>query len=249
MSGSIRYQIPELQDRLASSYVIGTMRGKARRRFETIMHSNDAIASRVRQWENKLHPISDAAQPLAPKKATWARIKNSINTTSDQIVDKLLSKLRFYKYLSAFAFTITLAIGVFFTVNYPTSQPTAAINYVAVMENNAEQAIMVVTLKKTGRLLSLDILKKPDMPAESSLQLWAVSKDDSSIASLGVVELKGHTEMNLTKAEWGLISNSEHLIMSVEQPGGSTSGSPSEQLVAKGLCVKVEDWQTRKAAS
>ena len=43
MSGSLRYQNPELQDRLASNYVAGTLRGPARRRLETLMLDDSAV--------------------------------------------------------------------------------------------------------------------------------------------------------------------------------------------------------------
>ncbi|WP_020405325.1 anti-sigma factor [Hahella ganghwensis] len=247
MPGSLRYQNPEVQDRLASNYVIGTMRGKARDRFEKIMRVNQDIARRVHFWEEKFQPLHKGTVEVAPKRSTWTRIVNRINGASDQIVVKLLSQLRFYRFLSAAAISVALVVGILSFTNFSTIETEAApsINYVAVMENNQEDAVMVVTLKKTDRLLSLDILKKPQVPQSSTLQLWAVSREDGSIRSLGVVELKGHTERNLSKAEWGLIQSAEHLIVSVEKTGGSITGTPSTLLVAKGLCVKVEDWQSR----
>ncbi|OZG74370.1 hypothetical protein BTA51_04990 [Hahella sp. CCB-MM4] len=248
MPGSLRYEEPELQDRLASSYVVGTMRGKARSRFEKIMGERPDIAKRVRQWEDKMQPLHEATKPLSPQKRTWSRITAAINHTSDQVIEKLLSKLRFYKYLSAAALSIALVIGVVSVSTVITSpavvSPTG-INYVAVLEDTNAQAIMVATLKKTDRLLSFDILKKPQVPDNTTLQLWAVSREDGSTASLGVLELKGHVEKNLTKPEWALIKNAEHLIVSIESAGGSSNGLPSTQLVAKGLCVKVQDWQSK----
>ena len=245
MPGSLRYQEPALQDRLASSYVIGTMRGKARSRFETILRNNDDIAKRVRSWEEKLQPIHEVTPQVAPHESTWDRIISTIGNTSDQLIEKLLNKLKFYKYLSAAAFSMALVVAVVSWTTLSTINIPTPINYVAVMQNSSDQAIMVATLKKEGRLLAFDILKKPEVPANATLQLWAVSREDSSVKSLGLIELKGHAEKNLTKPEWGLIQSAEHLIVSIENSGGSTTGLPSTQLVAKGLCVKVQDWQSK----
>lgn len=243
MPGPLRYQEPQLQDRLASSYVIGTMRGKARTRFEAIMRDNEPLAKRVRQWEEKLQPVHQATRPVPPKKTTWERIAGAISKTSDHMVEQLMSKLRFYKYLSALAFSLAFVIGIASWSTLPTADTPAGINYVAVLEDNSDQAVMVATLTKADRALSLNLLQKPQVPKNGTLQLWAVSREDGSVSSLGLVELAERVEWNLTKPEWGLIKNAEYLVVSVENKGGSTSGMPSEQLVAKGLCVKVEGWQ------
>ena len=104
---------------------------------------------------------------------------------------------------------------------------------------------MVATLQKTGRLLELDLLSKPQVEASSDLQLWAVSKEDGSIKPLGLIDVEKHVEIKLTKPEWGLIASAEFLLVSVEKKGGSTTGLPSKMLVSKGLCVKVQGWESK----
>lgn len=243
MSGPLRYQNPELQDMLASNYVTGTLRGRARKRMETLMRDNAPLARRVRQWEAKLQPLHQATPALPPKPATWKAIANVINGAVDPLVAKLMQRLNFYKYLSAMALSFALVAG--FMLGYPGSTPTptaTAINYVAVLKNATEQPAMVVTLTKTNRVLAMDMLEKPKLTDNQHLRLWAISREDGSISSLGAVDLEKHTETSLSKAQWGLITNAEYLLVSAEnQPNTQT---PSTRIVAKGLCVKVEGWKS-----
>jgi len=245
MPGPLRYEDPKLQDLLASNYVIGTMRGKARKRFEQLMHQNPAIEQRVRKWEAKFQPVHTATQPVQPQKATWEKIANQINNTSNQMVNSLLSKLRLYQYLTAFAFSLSLVACLVSYMSYSVSVPSNTVSYVAVLKNDIEQPVMVATLQKDGRLLALDLLQKPKVAEENDIQIWAVSKNDGSIKSLGLIEIEKHVELQLTKPEWGLIKSAEFLMVSIENKGGSTTGLPSERLISKGLCVQVQGWQDK----
>lgn len=243
MSGPLRYQNPQLQDLLASNYVAGTLRGKARKRMEALMRQDSALTRRVRQWEAKLQPLHQSTPAVAPKKSTWQAISNAINGAADPLITTLMKRLNFYKYLSAAALSFALVASVMLSLPGPVPTPTVAIiNYVAVLNSEGEQPSMVVTLTKEGRVLALDVLEKPQLNADQHLQLWAVSREDGSVASLGEVQLEKRVETSLTKEQWGLITNAEYLLVSAETQSGVTA--PGSRILAKGLCVKVEGWKS-----
>ncbi|RLU03201.1 MAG: hypothetical protein D9N11_05310 [Ketobacter sp.] len=241
MPGPLRYQNPELQDLLASNYVTGTLRGSARKRMETLMRENRNLRDRVRQWEDKLQPLHSNTPEVAPKKSTWDNIASVIGVAADPMLATLKKKLNFYKYLSGFAFACTLALAVLVLV--PAAPQPAAINYVAVMKDDNAKPTMVVTLTQAGRVLALDMLEKPQVDQNQKLQLWAVSKVDGSVSSLGEISVEKHIEKSLTKPQWGLISDAEYLLVSLETSPGVSR--PSDRVLAKGLCVKVEGWQSK----
>ena len=54
MSGSLRYQDPELQALLAGKYVLGNLSARARRRFETLMLADPALRDQV-QYLSLIH--------------------------------------------------------------------------------------------------------------------------------------------------------------------------------------------------
>lgn len=246
MSEPLRYQNPELQDMLASNYVAGTLRGPARKRMEALMRANATLARRVHQWESKMQPLHHNTAAVQPKVSTWKAIENAINGVKDPVVASLMSRLNFYKYLSAFALTLTLALGFLLVKPGPAPAPSIAaattINYVAVLNDNAEQPTMVVTLTQPNRQLTLDMLQKPKLEENQYLQLWAVSRTDGRVSSLGTLKVEKHIETSLTKEEWTLIADSEYLWVSVEnQPN---LPAPGANIIAKGLCVKVEGWKS-----
>lgn len=243
MSGALRYQDPELQDLLAANYVAGTLRGPARKRMQTLIQQDPALAKQVRQWEAKLQPLHQATPEVEPKKSTWKQISNAISGATDPLVASLMKRLRFYRYLSGAALSAALLAGVmlWMPATDPVATPTG-INYVAVMNNAGEQPTMVVTLVKSGRQMTVDILQKPSIETQQSLQLWAISKEDGSIASLGNVQLEKQIKTTLTKEQWGLIASAESLLLTAENASGAQA--PSNQIIAKGLCVKVEGWKS-----
>ena len=52
------YSRPELADRLASGYVLGTLRGPARRRFEALLPAHAMLRGAVRDWQDRLMPLA-----------------------------------------------------------------------------------------------------------------------------------------------------------------------------------------------
>ncbi len=71
---------PELQDRLAAEYVLGTLRGRARLRFESWAREDAALRRRVAGWEARLNPLADAVKPVRPSPRVWKAIEARVGT-------------------------------------------------------------------------------------------------------------------------------------------------------------------------
>lgn len=67
----MRYDNPELLRQLAAEYVIGTLRGPARRRFEALLDQHEEARCQVEFWEQRLGEFGQILQPVAPP--PWAR--------------------------------------------------------------------------------------------------------------------------------------------------------------------------------
>lgn len=247
MSGAMRYRNPELQEQLAAEYVLGTLRGPARRRFESLMRQDHQLASRVRQWEGQLQALHQNTPEVMPVPTVWAGIQQQIQGTTptgESTRDGLLSRLRFYRWLSAASFACVLLLSISLWSPWKTSSdPSAApISYVAVMNNAEGNPTMVATLVQDGRRLRLDLLDKPRINENRQLHLWAQSREDGAYRRLGDLPLERQSESTLTKEQWGLIRDAEYLIVSAEIPGTPVS-QPSTHVIARGLCVRVEGWK------
>ena len=68
----------KLRDRLSAAYVLGTLRGGARRRFESYLKDSALIQREVGQWQDRLHPMAEFAGGIKPPARVWAAIERHI---------------------------------------------------------------------------------------------------------------------------------------------------------------------------
>ena len=119
-------------------------------------------------------------------------------------------------------------------------QVASALNadYVAILLDESDEPVLTALAAKEGRKLWL---KWEDLQVSEgqSLQLWSQSRVDGEIRPLLVFDNTDMEETVLDKAGWQLIKNASHLIITREQRGGSPLGEPSDQILAKGVCVRL----------
>lgn len=71
-------QHPELLDRLASNYALGTLRGGARRRFEALAREQAPVRAAALIWQSRLASLNELQPQAAPPAAVWTRIDNLV---------------------------------------------------------------------------------------------------------------------------------------------------------------------------
>ena len=69
---------PELLDRLASAYALGTLRGGARRRFEAMAREQAPVRAAALIWQSRLSGLNELQRPVAPDAVVWTRINNLV---------------------------------------------------------------------------------------------------------------------------------------------------------------------------
>ena len=84
-------QHPELLDRLASSYALGTLRGGARRRFEAMAREQAAVRVAALSWQTRLGGLNELQPPAVPSPAVWTRLDNLVRAGQD---DEAMSTMR-----------------------------------------------------------------------------------------------------------------------------------------------------------
>jgi anti-sigma-K factor RskA len=65
---------PELRNGVAAEYVLGTLRGPARRRFETLLSGDAALRAEAEDWGMRLNLLAESAPAVAPPPRVWERI-------------------------------------------------------------------------------------------------------------------------------------------------------------------------------
>jgi anti-sigma-K factor RskA len=70
---------PALAEQLAASYALGTLRGGARRRFETLARQDPALRAAALVWQSRMASMSELQSEVAPSAAVWKRIENLVD--------------------------------------------------------------------------------------------------------------------------------------------------------------------------
>src|SRR6187402_2109660 len=65
---------PQLADRLAASYALGTLRGGARRRFEALARQSPALRATALAWQERLAAMTELQPEERPSPNVWKRI-------------------------------------------------------------------------------------------------------------------------------------------------------------------------------
>lgn len=72
-------QNPALMEQLAASYALGTLRGGARRRFETLARLDPTLRAAALIWQSRMASVTELQPEVAPSAAVWKRIENLVD--------------------------------------------------------------------------------------------------------------------------------------------------------------------------
>lgn len=220
------YGRPALADLLAASYALGTLRGSARRRFESLLPAHPALRDANRLWQERLMPLSLSLTPVEPSPSVWRRVEARISgaaATSPAVASRSAPGLAFWRGLAGFASVAALTLAVLVALPQDVRPPVVVV-LAATSESGAGALTpsIVASISGDGRAL----VAKPIVPvavrADRALELWAIPPGGKP-RSLGVMPGEGGTMALPAK----VISGTDTLAVTIEAPGGSPSGAPT----------------------
>ena len=74
----MRYDNQLLADMLSVEYILGTLKGSARKRFEQLLKQRADLAQTFNWWESHMHLIADTVPASQPPKKVWQNIENRL---------------------------------------------------------------------------------------------------------------------------------------------------------------------------
>jgi anti-sigma-K factor RskA len=215
---------PELIERLAAEYVLGTLRGAARRRFERWRVTSTPVDERCAFWEGRLTPLLKDVKPIQPPVRVWRGIRERIASSSGT----RRSVLRNLALAASVLLVVVLATLWYRRELVPEramevatiASPTGAIWQVEIFSRAGEPPRLAV---RAGAQAA--------RPAGHDYELWALPKGGKPV-SLGVLPYaQGSLRRQLTTPELEALSRSTQLAVSLEPPGGSPTGQPTGAIV------------------
>jgi anti-sigma-K factor RskA len=213
---------PERVDRLAAEYVLGTLRGPARRRFERWRASSPHVDQRCRYWEEHLMHLAKGLKPVQPPAHVWSAIRERLNFTPQR------SPRRWARSVALAASIVLVAglAGLLYWRSLPGEHATA---FSAITAKSGDEMWQVEVFGTTNRLV-VHAAKLSARPAGRDYELWALPKGGNPV-SLGVLPAEGTSTRALTAIQKEALASSSQLAVSIEPPGGSPTGQPTGDIV------------------
>jgi anti-sigma-K factor RskA len=206
---------PDILDLLAAEYVLGTLAGGARRRFERRLARDPFAARRVRAWEDRFALLALRLAPVMPGPAVWEGVSQRIGDAGGRAGG--------WRRLAAVVATLAvLGFGWAIWEQLRPREPQAT----AVLATEAGAALWRVAVAADGDSLAVETVGDVSYPDERSRELWALPADAAPV-SLGLMPASGRARLALDDRQRAALALAANVAVSDEPAGGSPTGAPT----------------------
>lgn len=251
----MNYIRPELLDRLAAEYVVGTLHGRARRRFTKLLREHASVRLAVEVWAERLAPMSQRLDATAPPSRLWLAIERRINASREESLSPhpeasraSAPRTRWFTRAGNLGALVTgLLLGMLvISIALPLWGPRQVRvpegrvmpeSYAGILSDTTGDVGMLVSSLRRGRVVDIKVLRPVVTGPGQTLQLWALFSDSPPMPLGAVQGNVGKSQITLRDSSETLLSKATHLAVSVETPG-TVLAQPAGAFVLKGPCAK-----------
>lgn len=230
----------KLLERLSSEYVLGTLKGGARRRLEKLFPASAVLRRAIAEWQDRLVPMAEFAPTAQPSPQVWRNLVQQLRLEQAPAakIDAVgfWDRLAFWRGLGlASTVLATILVGVLVVKQFEVAAPTSA--FVAMLADDQSKPVALVTGDPVKHQLTVRLVSNQVVAANKSLELWAVPKTGAP-RSLGLLTSDGSITLplpdNISPQSIPLLA------VTLEPKGGSPKADgPTGPIVFKGAWVKV----------
>jgi anti-sigma-K factor RskA len=251
---TLNYRRPLLRDRLAAEYVLGTLHGGARARFEQLLRDDFELGDRVAFWTRHLMPMASVLSTAAPSRRVWdgiaARIITSERIPAQNERTALWRFLKLFDVRTLGTVTAGLLLGIALTVLAPSFMRDAGIgplvaksenqlpeSYVGVLATPEGRTGLIVSSLRHGKVMDVKRVLPVPVAEGKTLFLWVIEGKDK-IRPIGAIPAGAFVNVGLPQTSEKLFAAATELAVSVE-PINLAPLQPSGAFVYRGLCGKL----------
>lgn len=248
----MNYLQPERLDRLAREYVLGTLTGRARCRFERVVQYAPNAARAVGAWQERLAVLAAGVPPMQPREHVWRGLEQRLfpgaASPSGTAAPGVLRWL--WTWLAGRALAGALA-GVLVAVVVLRLHPQLAgleapsqalpASYVGLLLDAKGKPILLASSRRHGRDLTIKVLQPVSVPPGRIVQLWALRADGSPfpVAAWPALPATGSLTVSLPDTAERLFFDVPRLAVSFEDAPAVAGHRPTGEPLLSGFCVKL----------
>jgi anti-sigma-K factor RskA len=201
-------------DALCGEYLVGTLRGAARKRFERALREEPLVAQRLRHWRDNFTPRYAPMIEARPSPQVWKRLEKTLGLARP-------SWLRRFAWPIAVTAALLMIVGV---------QIVRQQSEVPIAELSGKAATVSANLSRDGRTLILHSDRPVVAGPAQSYELWLLTPEGGveSLAVLGALDAR----LEVPERYRGRLRG--QLAVSVEPAGGSPTGKPTGPVILVG---------------
>jgi anti-sigma-K factor RskA len=222
-----------LRERLAAEYVLGTLRGRARRRFEGWMHGDAALRRTVAEWTAKLGAMAEFVPAVTPRRQAWRAIEHRLGLRVPAWQLWRQGALGFWRTLGV---TSSMVAALLLVTVMQERREATQVTDIATLVDDRSQTALLVTADRERQRMTVRLVAAQPISTDQALQLWAVPKQGNP-RSLGVL---GSQQQALPLTAQAIGADVVLLAVSLEPKGGSPDpNGPTGPILYKGGWLSV----------
>ncbi|MBV8658310.1 MAG: anti-sigma factor [Burkholderiales bacterium] len=230
----MNYLRTDLIDRLAAEYVLGTLQGLARKRFERLAKEHDMVKRYQTDWEEKLNPLNDCLPPITPPARVWRELAEKLNIPRpEQARTPWYRRLSIWLTVSGLGGALVSILTFFLVQGYLHDTQIDRLPVIALLAPQAGPAAIQVRLDQISGQLYLTRIGAAKPSTGHDFELWALAEGKAPI-SLGVIDRTKEAHLYLEKHRMDQLRQSGTLAVSEEPLGGSPTGLPTGPVILTG---------------
>jgi anti-sigma-K factor RskA len=225
---------------VAGEYVLGVLEASERSAVAQRIEREPAFANEVAFWEERLGGFADEVKPVTPPDTAWSRIETAIAAPAARpafTFGTLWQNLFFWRIVglgsSGLATACLIALAYLGTVAAPERTPL-----LATLGQQGGQPGFVAAIGSGG---SLAIVPASLLTAnQKSMELWLIPTGaQARPRSLGLIAPSQPVRITVPPNLVPFVTPEASLAVSLEEPGGSRTGSPSNDIIAVGKLTNL----------
>lgn len=214
-------------DAIIGEYILGALRGRARRRFERAVREEPNVALRLRTLQQEFTPAFSEQIAVTPPAGGWQRLERELNLQQHRAPwHSRVSVLRGW----AFGATAAVVLGIALLALRATTETT--LTPIAQLAMKGAPPSVTAALSSDRRTLELRAARPIVAGPLRSYELWVIPEGGAplSLAVLGQVD----GTLQVPEGHRRQLRKGAVLAITVEPLGGSPTGGPTGPVILSG---------------